>query len=242
MAIRLVKNRQLKFVTPLFLASRPFSSTQTNLNKVYELRTYSIKPECLKQFLSLTNEKFHLRTRASVLHGYWTVELGGINQVVHLWEYDSYDHRASIRAKLGNDQEWIGEYFGKVVSMFQTQENMSLNFIKIPLGESQVIHPEGKGLYELWQIDLKQDATPDGVAAALENLNLKGSDAVLCGAFSSLFGPSNTAVLLWRYNSFDSAQKLRAIWTQFSKEQGLEKRINQLYSKALIPVGISPMQ
>ena len=50
-------------------------------DKIFELRTYSIKPDRLKEFLTLTNEKFHLRTRASVLHGYWTVELGGINQV-----------------------------------------------------------------------------------------------------------------------------------------------------------------
>jgi len=64
-----------------------FSSSARSASKVYELRTYSIKPENLKEFLNLTNEKFHLRTRASVLHGYWTVELGGINQVVHLWEY-----------------------------------------------------------------------------------------------------------------------------------------------------------
>ena len=56
-------------------------------NKVYELRTYSLKPEHMKEYLTLTAEKFHLRTSHSILHGYWTVELGGVNQVVHLWEY-----------------------------------------------------------------------------------------------------------------------------------------------------------
>ena len=56
-------------------------------SKIYELRTYSIKPECMKPFLELTFEKFHLRTEVSKLHGYWTAELGGLNQVVHIWEY-----------------------------------------------------------------------------------------------------------------------------------------------------------
>ena len=41
----------------------------------------------MKEYLTLTAEKFHLRTAHSILHGYWTVELGGVNQVVHLWEY-----------------------------------------------------------------------------------------------------------------------------------------------------------
>ena len=51
------------------------------------MRTYSLKPEHMKEYLTLTAEKFHLRTAHSILHGYWTVELGGVNQVVHLWEY-----------------------------------------------------------------------------------------------------------------------------------------------------------
>lgn len=58
-----------------------------DVSKIYELRTYSLKPEHMKEYLALTAEKFHLRTSHSILHGYWTVELGGVNQVVHLWEY-----------------------------------------------------------------------------------------------------------------------------------------------------------
>ena len=39
---------------------------------------------------TLLKEKFHLRTQHSVLLGYWTTELGGLNQVVHLWQYGQY--------------------------------------------------------------------------------------------------------------------------------------------------------
>ena len=28
------------------------------------------------------------------------------HQVTHLWEYDSYSHRAGVRAKLGGHQQW----------------------------------------------------------------------------------------------------------------------------------------
>lgn len=81
--------------------------------------------------MALSKEKFHLRTEHSKLLGYWTVELGGLNQVsdkmesphktlsgkgfgggerttqvTHLWEYDSYSHRAGVRAKLGGHQQW----------------------------------------------------------------------------------------------------------------------------------------
>jgi hypothetical protein len=39
------------------------------------------------EFLALSKEKFHLRTSHSLLLGYWTAELGALNQVVHLWQY-----------------------------------------------------------------------------------------------------------------------------------------------------------
>ena len=86
--------------------------------------------------MALSKEKFHLRTEHSKLLGYWTVELGGLNQVsdkmesphktlsgkgfgggerttqvTHLWEYDSYSHRAGVRAKLGGHQQWQVEPF-----------------------------------------------------------------------------------------------------------------------------------
>merc|ERR1712071_109166 len=57
------------------------------VGKVYELRTYNIWPQCFKAFLNLTSEEFHLRTAQSKLVGYWTSELGGLNEVVHIWEY-----------------------------------------------------------------------------------------------------------------------------------------------------------
>ena len=33
------------------------------------------------------------------------------HQVTHLWEYDSYSHRAGVRAKLGGHQQWQVEPF-----------------------------------------------------------------------------------------------------------------------------------
>ena len=55
--------------------------------KLYELRTYSIKPARTAEFLKMSNEHMNLRMAHSKLIGYWTCELGGLNEVVHIWEY-----------------------------------------------------------------------------------------------------------------------------------------------------------
>ena len=57
---------------------------------MYELRTYSIQPAEFGSFIKLTQEQIHLRTSHSKLLGYWTSDLGGLNEVVHIWEYGQY--------------------------------------------------------------------------------------------------------------------------------------------------------
>ena len=55
--------------------------------KLYELRTYAIKPDTFGEFNKVMQECYALRTAHSKLIGYWSTELGGVNEVVHIWEY-----------------------------------------------------------------------------------------------------------------------------------------------------------
>merc|ERR1719192_186681 len=98
--------------------------------------------------MALSKDKFHLRTEHSKLLGYWTVELGGLNQVTHLWEYDSYSHRAGVRAKLGGHQQWQEEYFQKILPWLQHQDNMALRSLLPPT----TMADPGEA-WELWQLD-----------------------------------------------------------------------------------------
>ena len=66
-----------------------------------ELRTYALKPSHFGKYIQLSNEKFHLRTAHSKLNGFWIHDLGGLNAVTHLWEYQDLADRAQVRANLG---------------------------------------------------------------------------------------------------------------------------------------------
>ena len=70
----------------LFCAATRQKSTWPQ-DKLYELRTYSIEFANFAAFIKLFNDCLHLRTAHSRLIGYWTVELGGLNEVMHIWEY-----------------------------------------------------------------------------------------------------------------------------------------------------------
>uniref|UniRef100_A0A3B4WPR6 Nipsnap homolog 3A (C. elegans) n=1 Tax=Seriola lalandi dorsalis TaxID=1841481 RepID=A0A3B4WPR6_SERLL len=94
-----------------------------NHKTFYEFRTYCIRPDQNAAFLKLTNEKIHLRTAHSQLIGYWSVEYGGLNQVFHIWKYDSYSQRAAVRSALSQDPSWISEYISKAIPMLTSQDN-----------------------------------------------------------------------------------------------------------------------
>jgi hypothetical protein len=59
------------------------------------------------------------------LVGYFTTELGALNQVIHMWAYESMDDRAKRRATLLSNESWK-TYSAKVQPLVLTQENKIL--------------------------------------------------------------------------------------------------------------------
>lgn len=54
--------------------------------------------------------------------GYFTTEIGTMNQLVHLWAYASADDRARRRAELAANETWQG-CLKKIRPMIMTMEN-----------------------------------------------------------------------------------------------------------------------
>ncbi|KAJ8303232.1 hypothetical protein KUTeg_019628 [Tegillarca granosa] len=106
--------------------------------KVYELRVYQVYPKDVNTFMDLSADWLHIRFRHSKLIGYWTSEIGGINDLVHLWEYD---HRAAVRQALAQDKEWVQNYFSKIKPWMPRQDNMLMQ----QLTNCNLNQPELKG-------------------------------------------------------------------------------------------------
>ncbi|XP_037087438.1 protein NipSnap homolog 3A-like [Pollicipes pollicipes] len=125
-------------------------------SRLYELRTYSLRMDQMRHFLAGTETLFHLRTQHSPLIGYWTAELGGLNQVVHVWEYDDLSHRATVRGKLAADEEWTQKYVTPVLSPALVAQD---NFLMRPLDGTTVSMPTDTGVTELQQLELRGPTT-----------------------------------------------------------------------------------
>ncbi|XP_045112025.1 protein NipSnap homolog 3A-like [Portunus trituberculatus] len=209
---------------------------------VYELRTYTVYPDKMREFLDLTAKEFHLRTAHSKLFGYWTSEIGGLNQVVHIWEYGSLSERAGVRARLAADSEWIKRYFSHILTMIPCQDNVLLTMIpgrKISL-------PSNNGVYELQTMQLH--GTPAVWSKALlayvqacEAVR-QAEGSMVVGAWSSVLGSRGMAAVLWQHPTPDGCLSLAEVSATLPEGETLAPLVASGHSKLLLPSVVSPLQ
>lgn len=75
---------------------------------IIEERTYTVQPGKAKEWLDFY-EKMGWPIQQRYLGrclGFFVTEIGTLNQIVHLWVYDSLAHRERARAEMANDPGW----------------------------------------------------------------------------------------------------------------------------------------
>ena len=93
---------------------------------IYELRTYTLYPGKVGEYLETIGEGLPVREKYSKLGGFWYTEIGELNQVVHIWPFDDMAHRSKVRQALAEDPEWL-ELVKKLIPMVMRMENKILN-------------------------------------------------------------------------------------------------------------------
>ena len=75
---------------------------------IIDLRTYTVKPGKVADYLALYEreglpvQKRHIGEPV----GYFVSEIGELNQLVHIWKYESLSDRERKRAAMEADPEW----------------------------------------------------------------------------------------------------------------------------------------
>lgn len=90
----------------------------------YELRTYTVQPGKLKEYLHhFEREGLPIISRHATLVGWWHTETGTLNQVVHIWAWESLDERVKRRAALLEDRDWMERFIAKATPLLIHQES-----------------------------------------------------------------------------------------------------------------------
>ncbi|WP_431324565.1 NIPSNAP family protein [Rhizobium sp. YTU87027] len=90
----------------------------------YEIRTYRLKNGTVPTYLKVVEEegiaiqKSHL----GELVGYFFSEIGTINEIVHIWAYETLDDRERRRTALNADPDWQA-FLPKIRDLIEVAEN-----------------------------------------------------------------------------------------------------------------------
>ncbi|MGE0733836.1 MAG: NIPSNAP family protein [Alphaproteobacteria bacterium] len=95
---------------------------------IVEMRTYTLHPGTVPLFLKSYQEEGMAIQLPVLGHmvGYYFTEVGPLNQIVHMWGYDSFEERMRRRGLLAQSAPWQA-YLKKVSGYLMTQENKLLN-------------------------------------------------------------------------------------------------------------------
>ena len=211
---------------------------------IYELRTYTLVPERVPEFIRLTRELgYPLRTAHSRCLGYWTTELGALNQAVHLWEFDDFAHRTRVRAALAADTAWQDTFLPRIRPCLLHQESSLL----IPSDVAPVASAVGHGIYELRWYKLFPGKAGEWLAnfrAGLQTRARYGNTPV--GVWTTELGPLNVVYHLWGYADLQARADVRQ---KFGEDpawvQVVQKNLPlmlEMSSKILVPTDFSPMR
>lgn len=95
---------------------------------IIEQRTYAFHPGTLPKFFKIYEDTGARELQQRILGnlvGYFTSEIGPLNQSVHMWSYTSLNDRAERRAALMAEPVWR-DFLAEIVPFIQTQDSKIL--------------------------------------------------------------------------------------------------------------------
>jgi NIPSNAP len=200
---------------------------------IIEVRTYTLKPGSLAEVEKRWAEALPAREKLSKLAAFWHTEVGPLNEITHVWTYDSFDHRTEIRAEAIRSGVWPPKATEFIATMHSE--------IFLPAPFSPPLEPRQVGpLFEIRAYTL----APGGIPGMIERWSTKIEERVklspLVGAWYSELGALNKWVHVWAYKDAAQRQTIRAdaiargIWPPGGGPAGgMLKQENKLVMPAL---------
>jgi hypothetical protein len=178
---------------------------------IVDLRTYTLKPGAMPAYLkAYGNNGWPIQLKyLPKCAGYYVVDIGVQNRVVHLWEYEDIAQRAKCRAAMEADAAWNGYRAASSIFMM-AQENRIMKPAPFWPMKPAADFPVGlvdKRTYFLAPGKLSEWAklyAEEGLAVQVGHLGR------CLGFYVSDIGPQHQIVHLWAYSDLADRAKRRA--------------------------------
>jgi len=211
---------------------------------LYELRTYTLKPGTIGNMVKAASTVSREIRGDSFgkLEGYWTTEIGPLNQVMHLWSYSDFSERSRLRGELAANPRWTGEYLPLIRPLMMRQDIRLLNAVKPPVA------PASKGnIYEFRNYRAKPGgALKQWLEAFTAALPTREKYSKIVGLWLTEAGQPNEACHIWAYPSLNARAEARAkalddpAWKEFLGKG--PTWLDEMHSTIMLPAPHSLLQ
>jgi len=205
---------------------------------IIEVRTYRLKPGSVPEFERRFDEKLPERMKLSPLAALWHTEVGPLNEVTHVWPYESLDQRTEVRSAAIKAGVWPPNSSELLVSMRSE--------IFIPAPFSPALTPRTVGpLFEIRSYTLAPGALPGMMERWATKIDERVKLSPLVGAWHSELGGLNKWVHIWTYKDAAERQRVRAdavakgVWPPGGAASGL---VVKQENKLVMPAACSPLR
>jgi len=203
---------------------------------IYEMRTYTLRPRALPEFLKRFGEAYEKRKRFSELYAFWYSELGPLNQVVHVWPYQDITERTRIRAEAVKDGSWPPKT-AEFITQMQTD-------IMLPMAGVPTLPPGKLGpFFEMRTYTFAAGDLPKIEATWEKAVPARQKFSPLAALWHSEIGALNKFVHIWPYKDLNARMdtRKRAVDSGSWPPSGPYTLLTQ-ESKILLAAPFSPMQ
>ena len=171
---------------------------------IIEMRTYTLQPGTLAEVEKRFGEALPGREKHSKLAAFWHTEVGPLNQIIHVWAYDSFEQRADVRSAAAKEPGWPPPIRDFCVN--QASE------IFVPAPFSPPLTPREIGpLFEIRQYTLGAGQIPGLIERWSEKIEGRQKFSPLVAGMYNEFGPAlNKWVHIWAYKDLNERASVRA--------------------------------
>ena len=204
---------------------------------IYEVRTYNLKPRAVPGVEKKFEDSLPHRLKHSPLAAFFHTEIGPLNQIIHIWPYESMADRERVRSEAAQETNWPPKIRDSIVSM-ETE-------VFAPYPFSPELKPGKLGPVFEWRSYMVAPGAIPGVTErwgpAIE-ARTKLSPLAVC--MYSEMGTLNKYVHIWAYESLNHRAEVRAkaletgVWPP---PGGGDTLISQ-ENKIVVPASFSPLQ
>jgi hypothetical protein len=200
---------------------------------IYEVRTYTLKPGTVPIFEEAFGKALENRAKVSPLGAFWHTEIGPLNQVIHIWPYESMEHREECRAT--KVEGWPPPNGGNILNMESEIWNPA-EFMR-PMGNQAL-----GNIYEMRTYTYQPGSMGEVLKRWAAAIPHREEYSPLAAGMYSELGGLNRWMHVWPYKDLEERNRIRA---EASKNEHWPPPTREFLvrqdNKIVAPAAFSPM-